>query len=222
MRHCDGQVRLEGGQYASYLCTASSGITYSCTTPLVLSFEPEVPVSFQPAAHDFALDPKLGSACYDFPAAQTPWLAFDRDGSGGIEDGSELFGSATPLAAGGAARHGFEALAELDDNGDGHIDARDAGWRYLLAWADRNGDGLSQPEELIPVTELGLESIALAYGVSVRCDARGNCERERAGFVWRDADGARHIGAVIDVHVRARLGCSQGQVLASGADRRMR
>ena len=58
---------------------------------------------------------------YDWPMANTPWLALDRDGNGAIEDGSELFGSGTRLASGARARNGFEALRELDSNGDGVV-----------------------------------------------------------------------------------------------------
>jgi len=44
--------------------------------------------------------------------------------------------------------------------------------------------------------------ISLAYGVDVHL--HGNCERERASIVWRDAGGEIKTGAVVDVHLRAR------------------
>jgi hypothetical protein len=66
-------------------------------------------------------------------AEQTGWagaddglLVFDRDGNGTIDSGKELFGSETILSDGSKASNGFEALAELDDNHDGKIDASDA------------------------------------------------------------------------------------------------
>jgi hypothetical protein len=210
-QRCDGSISLvdhDGDGYYTFTCTASSGMTYMCSTPLVLSFA-GAPVSFSAGAHSFALDPSAGPACFDWPTAATPWLALDRDGSGAIEDGRELFGSATPLVSGARASNGFEALAELDDNGDGRVDPRDASWLQLLAWFDEDGDGVSQPDELFPVGELGLAAISLSYGIRVRCDERGNCERERAAFWWRGADGREHEGAVIDVHVRGDVGCGE-------------
>ncbi len=50
------------------------------------------------------------------------FLAIDRNGNGVIDNGSELFGTATRLRNGRLARNGFEALADLDDNHDGKID----------------------------------------------------------------------------------------------------
>jgi hypothetical protein len=66
-------------------------------------------------------------------AEQTGWaasddglLVMDRNNDGIINDGRELFGSETILSNGQRASNGFEALAELDDNHDGKIDASDA------------------------------------------------------------------------------------------------
>jgi hypothetical protein len=204
-QHCDGTVRLldvDGNGYDEYVCIASNGMMYTCETPLVLHLRPEAPVSLRPAAHSFRLG--AGSPRH-WPTPSTPWLALDRDGSGAIEDGSELFGSATPLASGRLARHGFEALAELDDNGDGLIDERDRVWPHLVAWSDTDGDGFSQPDELTPLRSLGLVAISLAYEIAPRCDDHGNCERERSRVWWRDARGDLRVGAVIDLHLRTHV-----------------
>lgn len=42
-----------------------------------------------------------------------------------INSGRELFGDSTLLSNGSTARHGYEALAEFDGNGDGIINADD-------------------------------------------------------------------------------------------------
>ena len=44
--------------------------------------------------------------------------------------------------------------------------------------------------------------IDLAYTSDRRCDARLNCEVERARFGFRDAAGAERTGAIVDVHLR--------------------
>ena len=65
----------------------------------------------------------------------------DRNENGIIDDGSELFGNQTILSNGRQAVDGYQALAELDDNKDGIIDASDTSWSKLLVWID-NGDDI--------------------------------------------------------------------------------
>jgi hypothetical protein len=171
-----------------------------CNTPLVLSFD-GAPVEYgTDAAHGFTVNGAT-SLVTDWPTAKTPWLALDRDGSGSIEDGRELFGSMSPLAGGGAAANGFVALRELDESGDGQITADDPAFTRLLVWSDRDGDRRSAPGELASAASWELVSIELGYANLPRCDARGNCEVERASFRYRDAAGATRTGAVIDVHL---------------------
>jgi hypothetical protein len=144
------------------------------------------------------------SVITDWPTSTTPWLALDRNGNGKIDDGSELFGSATVLASGEAAQNGFIALAELDSNHDRRIDATDAMWSRLLVWSDVDGDRKSAPNELKSVGLRDLVAIELDYTVDWRCDGRGNCEVERADFIYRDGRDLELHGAVIDVHLRLR------------------
>jgi hypothetical protein len=174
-----------------------------CTTPLVLSFQGE-PVEFLvDAAHGFALT-ATQSQVTDWPSARTPWLALDRDGNGSIDDGGELFGSMTVLSAGRRALNGFEALRELDANGDGRITPEDPAFDRLLIWADRDGDRRSSRAEMAPLSTWGVVAIDLVYVLEPRCDARGNCEVERAAFRYRGGDGRERVGAIVDVHLTAQ------------------
>ena len=151
-------------------------------TPLVVAFD-DAPVAF---ARDGAFAFERGApVATDLPTAATPWIALDRDHDGTIDSGAELFGSNTRGADGRAAVNGFAALADLDANHDGVIDARDPGFAALVLWADRDGDGRSSPAELVPLASV-IVSISLADHVEARCDARGNCEGERAALTWRD------------------------------------
>jgi hypothetical protein len=176
--------------------------TCGCYTPLVLSFD-GAPVEYlTDREHAFDLS-GVRSQITDWPTARTPWLVLDRDGSGAIEDGSELFGSMTVLSSGRRARQGFEALRELDANGDGRITADDPAFAELRVWSDRDGDRVSSPGELTSLAALGIVSLDLAFTIEPRCDARGNCEVERASFRYVDASGVERRGALIDVHMAA-------------------
>jgi hypothetical protein len=174
----------------------------TCDTPLVVAFESQA-VDFAHAGRDrFAFVPGQPAAS-DWPTSVTPWIALDRDGDGAITSGAELFGSSTVLADGARARHGFAALAELDANGDGIVDARDPMFAKLVLWSDRDGDRQSSPDELQPLSR-SVTSISLAFDSEPRCNERDDCEGERSTLQWRDADGLEHSGAVIDVYLPSK------------------
>lgn len=189
----------------SYCVESASGSHHwECEpTPLVLAFDRE-PVQYTAAtSQGFDLIGDGSVRASDWPTASTPWLALDRDANGSIDGGAELFGSAVALATGARAKHGFEALAELDENLDGRIDALDARFGELSVWADVDADRSSDRGELTRAIDGArrLVSIDLGYVVAPVCDARGNCGVERASFTWQDADGQLHQGEVVDVHL---------------------
>ena len=197
---CDGTVSDNGQQYDTWSCTSSDNYRYECTTPLVLQFLAGEAVSFTRGLGAFAFT--SGQPVHsDWPSAATPWLVRDLDGDGRISSGRELFGSDTRLASGRTARHGFEALAELDENHDGQVDAADPGFASLRLWGDANGDRRTDPGELLALSQRGVTSLSVTFASGSRCDSRGNCERERARFAFVTADGQGQQGEVIDVYL---------------------
>jgi hypothetical protein len=182
-----------------YVWSECAVASASSSTPLVLSFD-GAPVQMNAAAGGFDLAGMNASIGTDWPAARTPWLALDRNGNGRIDDGSELFGSMTVLASGERAHNGFEALAELDSDGDGSITANDARFAELVLWADGDQNRVSSIRELQPLSAAGVSRIALDYDAERRCDARGNCEVERSDFEL--ANGS--AGTVVDIHLAHR------------------
>lgn len=196
-----GDVDFEGLERS---CWLEGGIPMwaedDCNTPLVLAFEPG-PVRMSTAG-PASFDISGAGQCVttDWPAASTPWLAIDRDRSGTIDGGHELFGSGTVLASGVHATHGFAALAELDSDGDGRITPLDERFSELVLWSDYDGDRQSTLWEMEPLSARGVESIELAYESGRDCDARGNCARERSAFTFAAGDGGG-AGQVIDLYL---------------------
>jgi hypothetical protein len=114
------------------------------------------------------------------------FLVFDRDLDGTINDGTELFGDATPfLLQPGVAPHGFEALAEFDRavlGGDenGWIDPGDWAYRALRIWIDWDHDGQTGLGEMLTLEEAGVVAIDLEFRESRRTDPHGNTLRYRS------------------------------------------
>lgn len=124
------------------------------------------------------------------------WLALDRNGNGGIDDGRELFGSSTfqPYPAEGETKNGFRALAVYDKsaqggNDDNQIDARDTAFNRLKLWRDLNHNGISETNELQSLADSDIRTIELEYHESRRQDEHGNWFRFRAKV--RDTRGAQ-------------------------------
>ncbi|WP_150274585.1 calcium-binding protein [Paenibacillus tepidiphilus] len=85
--------------------------------------------------------------------AEDGLLVRDLNGDGVINNGSELFGQYTYLEDGSLAKSGFEALLDLDDNGDQIINAQDSGFHELKLWRDMNSDGITDEGELQTLSE---------------------------------------------------------------------
>lgn len=165
-------------------------------TPLAIDLD-DTGFRFEPAAGR-AFDIAANGACLDvdWPVASVAWLAIDRDGDGAIADGSELFGSGTPMPGGVAATDGFLALAPLDEDGDGAITPRDPAFARLVLWTDHDGDRRGTAGELVGLAQVGIAILPLAYERRRECDARGNCIVERATVAT--AEGPRPL---VDLHL---------------------
>ena len=129
-------------------------------------------------------------------------LALDRNHDGRINDGSELFGSSTPLTGGGNASDGYQALRELDSNSDGVISAADGAFPDLRVWVDAGSDAVSAPGELRTLESLGIVQLDLRAQAGLGID-NGNLLGLTSSY--QTADGASHAAADVwfAVDVRA-------------------
>jgi len=109
-------------------------------------------------------------------------LVLDRNGDGVINNGGELFGDQTVLKNGRKAANGFQALAELDENGDGQIDANDAAYSQLRVWQDKNNDGKNSIDEIKSLIDLNIASIDLNSKISNIADSQGNIQNRVGVF----------------------------------------
>jgi hypothetical protein len=121
--------------------------------------------------------------------AENAFLVLDQNGNGLIDDGTELFGTATRVLNGAStAANGFEALRFYQVGGFADVDdvvsAADGVFAQLLLWTDRNHNGISEPNELQTLGSAGVGAIGLNYRTSGRRDRYGNTFRQAAKLTW--------------------------------------
>ncbi len=153
-----------------------------------------------------------GSVLFDHNAdgirTGTGWISADdgilvRDvnGNGSIDTGRELFGVDTIKSNGEKAVNGFDALADLDSNGDGNFTAADIAWNQVKVWRDLNQDGVSDAGELFGLDQLGISRIGVVGsvanttgGTQAGTTVNGNFIAQSASFTRSGTNQA--VGAV--------------------------
>lgn len=125
-------------------------------------------------------------------------------------NGRELFGEFTKRLDGKQKSsknfaNGFDALAQLDANGDGRIDAGDPGFSRLKVWIDRNQNGRAESDELQTLSVAGIAKLSLAKASvdeGSRRDPSGNEIWLRGSYTTKD--GKDHL--IADVWFKSRSG----------------
>lgn len=111
------------------------------------------------------------------------FLAFDRNGNGLIDNGSELFGVDTALSSGGKAANGFDALRDLDSNKDNIFNNLDSQFANIRIWRDLNQDGISQANELQTLAEADIAAISLTSSATNTNLGNGNVLSATGTFI---------------------------------------
>lgn len=126
-------------------------------TPIVMSFGRHDSLAHlidADAAVAFDLDGTGRPQRWTWPHGDTGMLVWDPGDTGRITSGRQLFGSVSWWIM---PRDGYHALDLLDDNRDGELAGDEL--QHLALWFDRNGNGRSEPGEVIPLHQLPIDAI---------------------------------------------------------------
>jgi hypothetical protein len=86
------------------------------------------------------------------------WLVYDAKGRGNLTSGLQMFGGVTFWLF---WETGYDALASLDDNGDGVLAGAEL--TGLAIWHDANGDGVCDPGEMKPLSEYSIVAVSCRF-----------------------------------------------------------
>jgi hypothetical protein len=84
------------------------------------------------------------------------FLVWDGERTGQVTSGLQLFGSVTWWMF---WRNGYEALAALDDDGNGWLEGKELDG--IFVWHDRNSNGVSERGEVLPLSHFGIVRISV-------------------------------------------------------------
>ncbi len=129
------------------------------------------------AQFDFALEGQT-VARHGWISADDCLLALDRNKNSVIDNIHELFGS--------GSKNGFATLKVLDTNGDNRITAADDDFQFLVIWRDANGDGISQKNEFLHLSDLGVEAFDLKHSEDDWSGDHGNLIGARSSVHLKD------------------------------------
>jgi hypothetical protein len=126
-------------------------------TPIILSFDKSDGLDDLLATNkavDFDLDGDGRVESWPWIKPDTALLVWDPNGTGVIESGRQLFGSVTWWMF---FEDGYQAMNALDDNRDGELAGEELAG--LALWFDRNGNGVSDTGEVIPIERTPVEAL---------------------------------------------------------------
>lgn len=162
------------------------------TDPLIINLQGGM-AQLTDTAFDFDLDGDGSRESIAMATGGSGFIAFDRNGDGKINNGSELFGT--------RSGDGFAELAQHDDDGNGFIDEADALYSQLKFWSrDENGR-----DRLLSLKDAGVAAISL-QNTETPLQLRGNGGQEiglirsTGVFVTHEGD----VGSVQQVDLTRR------------------
>ncbi|MEO5363032.1 MAG: VCBS domain-containing protein [Magnetococcus sp. DMHC-8] len=118
-------------------------------------------------------------------------LVLDQNGDGRIENLREVISEQSAANV----TSSLAALATMDSNRDGQIDANDNDFSRLQVWVDQDQDGISASQELFTLAQLGIASLGLTSDEAGPIAMNGNTITGFADVTY--ADG--HQGTMAEV-----------------------
>ncbi|MBN1576296.1 MAG: hypothetical protein JW913_07090 [Chitinispirillaceae bacterium] len=107
--------------------------------PLIIDLN-GIGAAFSDMKFEFDIDADGAGELLYAPREGTAFLAYDKNGNGIVDDGSELFGP--------QSGNGFSELARLDEDGNGWIDEGDSAFSRLKVW-EKAADGTDYVSSLL-------------------------------------------------------------------------
>lgn len=148
-------------------------------TPIIFPVDGPSPLATLVSADartTFDLDGSGRQATWPWLNSHAGILVWDPAHEGKITSGRQLFGSVSWWVF---FDNGYQALAALDDNHDGQLSGDEL--KGIAVWIDRNGNGVSDPGEVLPVEKLGVRSISVQT-----TGTHDGCPSNRQGIEMRD------------------------------------
>lgn len=137
---------------AQYLMQLPRGVT-----PIIVPLIDEVPVHElieSEANVTFDADGSGLDRHWSWITPKAGWLVYDQHGTGEITSALQMFGNVTFMLF---WESGYQALASLDDSGDGELAGAEL--QHLAIWQDVNNNGQSEPGEVKALAEWGIVAV---------------------------------------------------------------
>lgn len=161
-------------------------------SPLMLFFDDKLP-DFKNTSN-FKINENSKKVYWPESGNNGYFLAMDRNKNKIIDDGYELFGDQLNFT------NGFEALKALDSNADLIIDEKDKDFKNLILWNDKNGDGISQKNEIIKLSDKKIISIDLKFKNVLRSFGERADIKQTSFFKYKEKSGKIKEGPVHDIY----------------------
>lgn len=186
----DGKVLTINGAFPG-----ENGFCGGFFSPLMLVFEKNVKDLRFEGKTAFKLNDAAPEFNWPKKEDGVHFLAYDRNGDGKVNDGTEMFGEDPKH------KNGFEGLADFDKNKDKVINAKDAIFKKLMLWYDKNENGISEKEELVKLNDKGVTELSLNYNKKLEYTYGNRARtRELSTFSWKPP-GSKEVktGEFIDI-----------------------
>lgn len=197
---CSGECELIDDQNQCTLnstCYWENASCHTPTSPIIIATGKNARYELTSAADgvtfDIDGDGNVEQMSWTMRNSPIAFLAIDRDGDGQITSGKELFGNFTRPGS----PNGFDALQKMAMESNGGIARHsvsndDPLFSRLLLWTDSNHNGVSEPEELRPASDL-VSDIGLGYQIRKTVDEHGNAFTFRSWVHIRTKPGRDQV-----------------------------